>query len=70
MKINNYYIGGRMNIDLTRSDIEQIQQLIRQRKADIFGWAKKYDAGYLSKDSEREIGMLDELYDRLIKVEK
>lgn len=59
-----------MNIDLTISDIEQIQLLIRQRKANIFGLAKKYDAGYLSEDSEREIEILNELYDKLLDYRK
>lgn len=44
-----------MKIDLTMSDIGQIQRLIKQRKTSIFGWAKKYDAGYLSEESELEI---------------
>ena len=52
-----------MKIDLTISDIGQIQQLIRQRKTSIFGWAKKYDAGYLSEDREREIKTLNERYE-------
>ena len=54
-----------MKIDLTMSDIGQIQCLIRQRKTSIFGWAKKYDAGYLSEESELEIETLNELYDKL-----
>lgn len=54
-----------MKIDLTVSDIGQIQQLIRQRKTSIFGWAKKYDAGYLSEESELEIETLNELYNKL-----
>ena len=59
-----------MKIDLTMSDIVQIQQLIRQRKTSIFGWAKKYDAGYLSEDSEREIDILNKLYDKLLDYRK
>lgn len=59
-----------MKIDLTMSDIGQIQRLIKQRKTSIFGWAKKYDAGYLSDDSEREIEILDGLYDKLVEVEE
>lgn len=54
-----------MKIDLTVSDIGQIQQLIKQRKTSIFGWAKKYDAGYLSEKSELEIETLNELYNKL-----
>lgn len=54
-----------MKIDLTMSDIGQIQQLIRQRKTSIFGWAKKYDAGYLSEESELEIETLNEFYNKL-----
>lgn len=54
-----------MKIDLTMSDIGEIQQLIRQRKTSIFGWAKKYDAGYLSEESELEIETLNELYNKL-----
>lgn len=54
-----------MKIDLTVSDIGQIQQLIKQRKTSIFGWAKKYDAGYLSEESELEIETLNELYNKL-----
>lgn len=57
-------------IDLTMSDIGRIQQLIRQRKAEIIGLAKKYDAGYLSEDSEREIKTLNELYDKLLDYRK
>lgn len=59
-----------MKIDLTMSDIGQIQRLIKQRKTSIFGWAKKYDAGYLSDDSEQEIKMLNELYDKLLDYRK
>lgn len=59
-----------MKIDLTMSDIEQIQQLIKQRKTSIFGWAKKYDAGYLSEESELEIETLNELYDKLLDFRK
>lgn len=44
--------------------------MIRQRKANIFGLAKKYDAGYLSEDEEREIEILNELHDKLMGVEK
>ena len=54
-----------MKIDLTMSDIGQIQRLIKQRKTSIFGWAKKYDAGYLSEESELEIETLNELYNKL-----
>lgn len=54
-----------MKIDLTVSDIGQIQRLIKQRKTSIFGWAKKYDAGYLSEESELEIETLNELYNKL-----
>lgn len=54
-----------MKIDLTMSDIRQIQRLIKQRKTSIFGWAKKYDAGYLSEESELEIETLNELYNKL-----
>ncbi|EGC83358.1 hypothetical protein [Anaerococcus hydrogenalis] len=59
-----------MKIDLTVSDIGQIQQLIRQRKTSIFGWAKKYDAGYLSEESELEIETLNELYNKLLDYRK
>lgn len=59
-----------MKIDLTVSDIEQIQRLIKQRKIYIFGWAKKYDAGYLSEDSQQEIKTLNELYDKLLDYRK
>lgn len=59
-----------MKINLTVSDIGQIQQLIKQRKASIFGWAKKYDAGYLSEESEQEIKTLNELYDKLLEYRK
>lgn len=54
-----------MKIDLTMSDTGQIQRLIKQRKTSIFGWAKKYDAGYLSEESELEIETLNELYNKL-----
>lgn len=54
-----------MKIDLTMSDIEQIQRLVKQRKTSIFGWAKKYEAGYLSEESELEIETLNELYNKL-----
>lgn len=54
-----------MKIDLTMSDIGQIQRLIKQRKTSIFGWAKKYDAGYLSEENELEIETLNELYNKL-----
>lgn len=54
-----------MKIDLTMSDIEQIKRLVKQRKTSIFGWAKKYDAGYLSEESELEIETLNELYNKL-----
>lgn len=59
-----------MKIDLTVSDIGQIQQLIRQRKTSIFGWAKKYDAGYLSEESELEIETLNELYNKSLDYRK
>lgn len=59
-----------MKIDLAVSDIGQIQRLIKQRKTSIFGWAKKYDAGYLSEDSEREIKTLNELDDKLLDYRK
>lgn len=59
-----------MKFDLTTSDIGQIQQLIRQRKTHIVGLAKKYDAGYLSEDNDREIKTLDELYDKLLDYRK
>lgn len=59
-----------MKIDLTVSDIGQIQRLIKQRKTSIFGWAKKYDAGYLSEESELEIETLNELYDKLLDYRK
>ena len=59
-----------MKIDLTISDIVQIQRLVKQRKTSIFGWAKKYDAGYLSEDSEHEIKTLNELYDKLLDYRK
>ena len=59
-----------MKIDLTMSDIGQIQRLIKQRKTSIFGWAKKYDAGYLSEDSQQEIKTLNELYNKLLDYRK
>ena len=59
-----------MKIDLTMSDIGQIQRLIKQRKISIFGWAKKYDAGYLSEESEQEIKTLNDLDDKLLDYRK